>query len=356
MLRRIVGLVCVWFATSVFAQPTAFTYQGQLNDGGTPAQGTYDFRFRLFDAATNGTLIGTSQCLDNVTVKDGVFTATIDFGNQFNTTAARFLDIQVRKDTGLDCGTGTYSLLSPRQPITAAPTATQAASAFSLSAPDGSPAKAVFVDNNGNVGIGTTTPGAPIHIASPFAVLNLQDTGPNATQAGYLSYRNATGTETAWIGFGTAGDPDFSIVNARGSGDIVLNPFSGNVGVGTASPGGKLDVRGNIKLGTSGQFFAPAGEENLRIIRGVVAANGSILAGSGFSVVHNAAGDYTINFVTGFASLPAITAAGERSASSLFVMTDGVSSTSARLVFFSKYDNAENNYDCAFHFIAIGPR
>ncbi len=356
MIRRIVSFVCVCFAASAFAQSTAFTYQGQLNDGGTPAQGLYDFRFRLFDAATNGTLIGSSQCVDNVTVKDGVFTATIDFGSQFNTTTPRFLDIQVRKDTGLDCSTGTYSLLSPRQPITATPAASQAASAFSLSAPDGTPAKAVLVDNNGNVGVGTSIPGFPLHIASSFAALALQDTGANSTQAGYVSYRNGTGTETAWVGFGTAGDPDFSIVNARSGGDIVLSPFNGNVGIGTPSPAAKLDVRGNIKLGTSGQFFAPAGEENLRMIRGTVAANGSILAGTGFSVVRNAAGDYTINFATGFASLPAFTATGERTASALFVMTDGVTSTSARLVFFSKYDNADINYDCAFHFIALGPR
>jgi hypothetical protein len=29
---------------------TAFTYQGRLTDGGTPANGTYDLRFRLFNA------------------------------------------------------------------------------------------------------------------------------------------------------------------------------------------------------------------------------------------------------------------------------------------------------------------
>jgi hypothetical protein len=30
---------------------TAFTYQGKLQDGGAPADGLYDFDFKLFDGA-----------------------------------------------------------------------------------------------------------------------------------------------------------------------------------------------------------------------------------------------------------------------------------------------------------------
>ena len=32
------------------AQSTAFTYQGRLQDGGTNANGTYDFQFTLWDS------------------------------------------------------------------------------------------------------------------------------------------------------------------------------------------------------------------------------------------------------------------------------------------------------------------
>ena len=36
---------------------TAFTYQGRFNSGGSPANGAYDFEFKLFDAATAGTQV-----------------------------------------------------------------------------------------------------------------------------------------------------------------------------------------------------------------------------------------------------------------------------------------------------------
>jgi hypothetical protein len=46
-------------AGTAFAQVTAFTYQGKLTDGGTPANGNYDLQFALWDSAASGTRIGT---------------------------------------------------------------------------------------------------------------------------------------------------------------------------------------------------------------------------------------------------------------------------------------------------------
>ena len=39
------------FSATVFGQTTEFTYQGSLKKGSAPANGSYDFEFRLFDAA-----------------------------------------------------------------------------------------------------------------------------------------------------------------------------------------------------------------------------------------------------------------------------------------------------------------
>ncbi|MFQ5343601.1 MAG: hypothetical protein ACE5F6_18835, partial [Anaerolineae bacterium] len=49
---------------------TGFTYQGRLTDAGSPASGAYDFEFKLYNAATSGTLIGTAT-QDDVAVSDG---------------------------------------------------------------------------------------------------------------------------------------------------------------------------------------------------------------------------------------------------------------------------------------------
>ena len=53
MRKKIIGwLLCVLAAfgatESLSAQGTAFTYQGQLNNGGSPANGSYDFTFSLY--------------------------------------------------------------------------------------------------------------------------------------------------------------------------------------------------------------------------------------------------------------------------------------------------------------------
>lgn len=42
---------------------TAFTYQGRLSDGGSPATGNYGLRFALYDAGTGGSLTGTPSII-----------------------------------------------------------------------------------------------------------------------------------------------------------------------------------------------------------------------------------------------------------------------------------------------------
>lgn len=96
---------------------TAFTYQGRLTQSGGPVNGTCDVEFRLFDDAAAGAQIGSTQTKTNVTVTNGVFTVALDFGaNAFNGDA-RWLAISVR----CPAGSGSYTALSPRQPLTPAP-------------------------------------------------------------------------------------------------------------------------------------------------------------------------------------------------------------------------------------------
>src|SRR5207244_3020673 len=101
--------------STLFAQGTAFTYQGQLKDGFAPANGSYDLMFKLFDAFAGGNQVGPTRTNSPTAVSDGLLTATVDFGANFP-NADRWLEIAVRTN-----GAGAFSTLTPRQPITAAP-------------------------------------------------------------------------------------------------------------------------------------------------------------------------------------------------------------------------------------------
>src|SRR5712692_6484061 len=50
------------------AQTSAFTYQGKLTDGGTPANGNYDLQFALWDSLSSGAQIGATQTVNTVAV------------------------------------------------------------------------------------------------------------------------------------------------------------------------------------------------------------------------------------------------------------------------------------------------
>jgi hypothetical protein len=116
-------------ASDLFAQNSAFTYQGQLREAGAPANGVYDLSFALMDAAAGGSSAGGPALVEDVVVSGGLFTVTLDFGPGAFTGADRWLEIGVRADPG-----DPFSILSPRQPITATPYAIRAANAAAAAA------------------------------------------------------------------------------------------------------------------------------------------------------------------------------------------------------------------------------
>ena len=103
-------------ATLALAQSTEFTYQGNLVENSIPANGNYDFEFRLFAVSTDGTPIGTRTRL-NVPVTNGGFTVRLDFSPAAFNGADRFLEITVKPAASPN----PFTMLSPRQQITYAP-------------------------------------------------------------------------------------------------------------------------------------------------------------------------------------------------------------------------------------------
>ena len=132
--------------TTTTAIDSSLTYQGTLEDAGTPATGSYDLEFKLQDTA--GVQVGNTIVSDNVAVTAGVFSVALDFGNAAFTGPDRFLVIDVRPGTSA----GTFATLAPRTKITPAPYAQLAEeSNFAASVADSSVGSAQIA--NGSVGV-----------------------------------------------------------------------------------------------------------------------------------------------------------------------------------------------------------
>ncbi len=100
----------------VFAQSTAFTYQGRLNDNGQPANGYYDLVFSLFPASTGAGQIGGWITNAATPVSSGLFTVKLDFGASAFLSPDRWLQLGVRTNGG-----STLTTVLPRQSISPAP-------------------------------------------------------------------------------------------------------------------------------------------------------------------------------------------------------------------------------------------
>ena len=122
----------LFLALAARAQTTAFTYQGQLNSSNDAVTGTYDFRFRIFDANSN--VVAGPLTNAPVGVTNGLFTVALDFGASVFNGSSRSLEIAVRGYGD----TNAYTALSPWQTLTSVPYAIQslnALNAVALTAP-----------------------------------------------------------------------------------------------------------------------------------------------------------------------------------------------------------------------------
>src|SRR5262245_38274058 len=78
------------------AQGTSFTYQGRLSDNGIAPNSDYDLRFAVYDALSGGNQAGAALTNRPVTVSNGLFTVSLDFGVGVFSGPSRWLEIGVR--------------------------------------------------------------------------------------------------------------------------------------------------------------------------------------------------------------------------------------------------------------------
>jgi hypothetical protein len=103
--------------STALAQGTTFTFQGRLNESGSPANSTNDFTFTLFTSSSGFAVVGTTSTVNDLAVSNGSFSVTLDFGGSAFTGPDRWLEIGVRPGAS----SGPYTTLTPRQKLTPSP-------------------------------------------------------------------------------------------------------------------------------------------------------------------------------------------------------------------------------------------
>jgi hypothetical protein len=256
------------FCGSTWGQSTAITYQGQLKQRGVPLSETVDIRFSLFDADVStepvaGPIVFDGQSTNPlpVNVNNGLFSVELDFGSEAYQKGGQWLQIEVRvphdaKDIG------SYTALTPRQKLTAAPIALSMpglaaadaggvevvgdvhaageviASAFSSNSPlifKVNPQNvecARFDDANCYFGVGTAAPQARLHIGGVAGV------------DGLMFPDGSLMTTAAGIG---GGDGFWSAGGAN-----IFNNNGGNISIGTTDPNHRLRISGGPIWTTNG--------------------------------------------------------------------------------------------------------
>ena len=199
---------------------TAFSYQGYLEDGGAPADGSYAFRFRLYDASKAGSQVG-ADVKQTLNVADGIFTTLLDFGSVFDGQA---LWLQVAVDPA---GSGSYTDLNERQRLLPVPYAMGLTLPLTAS---GNEASALLrVENAGAgasvEGVTSSTGGGATGVRG-----EVTSTSPGSYSAGVLGInRGASGN-----GIGVYGSQDgfgWGVYGTTPSGRGVFGQSSSGMGV-----------------------------------------------------------------------------------------------------------------------------
>lgn len=265
--------------TTLMAQPltTSWTYQGKLMNAGNPQTSPVDLRFRLFDSATLLTgQVGADLFALNLTPADGAFTTELNFGATAFNGNRRWVEIAVKT-----AGSGTYTTLFPRQEVMAAPYSLFAQNVAVGATPwIFSGANAAYT-GTGNVGAGTASPTAKLHIVGTDAgtqqALNVNNkfyvtgTFVGVNRSASVSTQEAFGVQAAAVGnaYGgmyirtdsATGKPFYGYANTggasmwtymdgadnswrvnMGSADRLTISSAGNVGIGTSAPVSPLDI------------------------------------------------------------------------------------------------------------------
>ena len=110
-LARCIALSLLFAADGAHAAP--WTYRGMLNDGDTPANGRYEIRLSVLDAAGAKALV-FPLTFSGVEVKDGAFAVDVDFGIDLGQLGAVLLKTEVAQGASGFVELGEPRLFDPK--------------------------------------------------------------------------------------------------------------------------------------------------------------------------------------------------------------------------------------------------
>ncbi len=231
--------------------PGQLNYQGQLinSTDSSAVTATLEMTFRLFDSETKGAELW-SETHPAVEVTGGLFQVLLGSVTSFPAGLFDGSPMWLQTEVGTE-------VLSPRKPLASTAYSQRAADADQaetagdadhleghtvldlddrwvnedeldhLNAADGIPANAVYVDSDGKVGVGTTSPLTELDVAGSVNAATYYGDGSNLT------------------GVSGSADADWTI-----AGNDMYSGVSGNVGIGITSPAYKLDINGSVNATT----------------------------------------------------------------------------------------------------------
>lgn len=277
-------LILVISPAALLAQSAEFTYQGTLNSGGVPANGSFPMTFSLWPVELGGAAIGTIGPL-NVNVTNGNFSVRLDFGAAAFPGAERYLEINVSGTT-----------LSPRSKLSSTPYAVRALTVTGPVA--GANAVATLTVTNSQPGI---TDPSPTNL--PPAALRGEATSTSNANVGLMGIaRGSDGAGVVGLSTGTGEDAIGIVAISTGltgaSTGLTAEIHSPEgIAIEAGGPSGSTLFSGNDTTGGE-EVFSVSGIGAVRA-RSFTNLNGSFMVGNagnlGVSGTINAGGNIVAN-------------------------------------------------------------